>query len=326
MNGQSKRTQAIAGTGKADLVARPVPPVEKHPAAVYLASLGRGSRRTMRQALDVMAGLLTAGRSNAQMLDWSALRYQHTQALRAALAERYAHASVNKMLAALRGVLRESWRLGLTDAETYHRAVDLKGVKGLALPRGRALSSGEIRALFTACAADSSPAGARDASLLALLYGAGLRRSEVVALDLGDYNPEDGALTIRGGKGRKDRIGYATNGSALALEAWLRVRGSDPGPLFGPINKGGCIQLRRMTTQAVFGMVRKRASEAGIAEFSPHDLRRSFISDLLDAGADISTVQHLAGHSSVNTTARYDRRGEAVKKRTAELLAVPFRG
>ena len=230
------------------------------------------------------------------------------------------------MLAALRGVLKEAWRLGLIDAESYHRAADVKTVKGQTLPRGRSLPKGELRALFDACAADSSPAGSRDSAILALLYGAGLRRSEVVALDVGDYNLEDGALTIRAAKGRKDRMGYATNGSALALEAWLEIRGDKAGALFFPVRRGGHLVEKRMTSQAVFNMIRKRAEEAKVPPFSPHDLRRSFISDLLDAGADLATVQHLAGHSSVNTTARYDRRGEVAKRKASELLAVPFRG
>jgi site-specific recombinase XerD len=102
-------------------------------------------------------------------------------------------------------------------------------------------------------------------------------------------------------------------------------RGIRP-PLFLPVDKGGTIHRRRMTDQAVLVVLRKRAGQAGVSAFSPHDLRRTFISDLLDCGADLATVQRLAGHSNVSTTARYDRRGEKAKKKAAELLHVPYAG
>jgi site-specific recombinase XerD len=119
--------------------------------------------------------------ANAEGIDWAAIRYQHAQAVRAKLAETYSPATVNKALSALRGVLRESWRLGLVTAEDYHRASDLEAVRGETLPRGRALGAGELAALMSACCMDAGPSGARDAALLALLYGGGLRRSEAVA-------------------------------------------------------------------------------------------------------------------------------------------------
>jgi integrase len=303
------------------LPARP----SEHPAAVYLARLAPGSRRTMRGALLTIAALLTDGAADCFALPWSALRYQHTAAVRAVLAERYAPATVNKHLAALRGVLKEAWRLGQMEAADYQRAVDLPGMRGGTLPRGRALTPGELRALFAACA-DGSPAGVRDAALLAVLYGGGLRRAEVVSLDMSDFLPEIGALTVRHGKGDKARIVYLTGGAQGAMATWLPVRGPDPGALFLPINKGGRLTHRRMTDQAILAMLRRRAIKAGVGHFSPHDLRRTFISDLLDAGADIATVQKLAGHASVATTGRYDRRGEHAKQRAAALLHVPYQG
>src|SRR5215831_9019042 len=229
------------------LVALEALPADRHPAAVYVARLAPGSRRTMRQALDAVAGIVTGGQATAATLDWSRLRYQHTQAVRTALAARYAPATTNKMLAALRGVLREAWRLGYVTAEEYHRATDLPAVRGSTLPRGRALTAGELRAFFGAVAEDARPATrARDAALLAVLYGAGVRRAEAVALDVADYDPESGALTIRRGKGNKARVMYATNGAREALAAWLAVRGTEPGPLFTPVDKAGRIVLRRL--------------------------------------------------------------------------------
>ncbi len=297
---------------------------ERNPAVVYLSSLRPTGRRSQKQALKAVAILLTSGATEDPItFPWHTLRYQHMTALRSALLERNP-ATANKMLTAVKRVLLEARRLGLIKAEEYIQAVDIKSIKSETLPRGRALASGEMIALMKACARDTTPAGARDAALVAVLYSAGLRRSEVVALDLADYDEERGALTIRAGKGRKDRLTYIESGTGEALAAWLKVRGDEPGALFCPVNKGGNIQLRRLTDRAVFWATRKRSLEAGVKSFSPHDLRRTFISDLLDAGADIATVQKLAGHSSVVTTARYDRRGEASKKKAVGLLHVPY--
>jgi len=306
------------------------PPADRHPALVYLASLAPGSRRTMRAALETVARLVSGGRATARDLAWHHLRYQHTALVRTAIAETYAPATANKILSALRGVLKECFRLGYTPAEDYHRACDLKSVRGSDLPRGRALSHGELRRLFEACALDAvegkkSTIGARGAALLAVLYGCGLRRSEAVALDLPDYDRTTKELRIKG-KGGKQRLVYAEGGAADALDAWLKKRGRrDPkGPLLHPVDKAGKVQRRRLSSQAVLYILKKRAVEIGARDFSPHDIRRTFIGDLLDGGADLSAVQQLAGHANATTTARYDRRGERAKKRAASLLHVPY--
>jgi len=158
---------------------------------------------------------------------------------------------------------------------------------------------------------------------MGVLYGAGLRRAEVVALSVSDYDPETGALVVKG-KGNKERTAFIDNGAADAMAAWLLIRGNEEGPLFCPITQTGHVVIRPMTDQAVYAILRSRAVKAKVRRFSPHDLRRSCVSDLLDAGVDISVVQQFVGHANVTTTARYDRRGEQAKKRAAKSLHVPF--
>ena len=299
------------------------PRLDQNPAAIYLngkpSAVGRrGLRRSLERAAEILTSGLT---TDALAVHWAEVRYQHVMALKAVLLDQDAKpATINHVLAAVRGVIRDAWRLGLIDAETKERIVDIKSVSASTLPAGRHVGVGEIRRLFEICGA--SLVGARDAAMLALLYGCGLRRSEAVALTLADYR--EGAVTVRTGKGRKERIVYSANGGRAAIDAWIRVRGAWDGALLAPVAKGGRIQQRAMTAQAVMLRLQFLGKRAGIENLSPHDLRRSFVGELLDAGADISSVQQLAGHSSVTTTARYDRRGERAKQRTAELLHVPY--
>ena len=300
-------------------------PLDRNPAAVYLAGLSEGSRRTMLQALNMIASTLRPG-SDALTLPWSELRYQHVAALRSKLAASYAPATGSKMLCALRGALREAWRLGQIPEQDYRRAIDIQGVRGQTLPAGRALSQGEITALLHVCAADPTPAGTRDGALIAILYGTGIRRAEAVGLDLEDFDPETGELRVLRGKGAKDRIVYVANGASKWLTDWLGIRGPDAGPLFLPVAKGGRVERRRLTTQAIYTALQKRARQAGVGVVSPHDLRRTNITQLLEAGADLLVVSRLAGHASVQTTSRYDRRGEAAKRTAAGMLHVPYRG
>ena len=122
----------------------------------------------------------------------------------------------------LRGVLKTCWRLGLMDAETYARAADVANVRAKTLPSGRAGERDEVRALFAAC--DDSPAGRRDAAMLAILYGGGLRRAELCGLDLADFDAGGCALTVRAGKGRRDRVVYLSKPACALVKKWLSAR------------------------------------------------------------------------------------------------------
>ena len=302
----------------------PALPLDHNPAAIYLASLRPVGRRGMQRALAAMVETMNGAPGDPLAFPWHNLRFQHTQALRAKLAERYRPATVNHMLSALRGVLSQAENLGLISADDYRRTTKIKGIRGETLPRGRALDGTEIKLLLKVCQKDTSLKGIRDVALVAVLYGAGLRRSEVVKLDLKDFDPKENSLKIRSGKGGKDRLTYLGQGAGAVVSVWVTARGDEAGPLFLPISKASNLMKRRLSDQAVLWVLEQRGKEAGLEHFSPHDMRRTFISDLLDAGADIATVQKLAGHASVTTTARYDRRGELTKHKAAELLNTPF--
>lgn len=296
----------------------------QNPALVYLASVSASSRRIIIGSLRAIAAL--DGDERWDCVRWGDLRYQHTQAIRTKLEEVYNASTANRHLSALRGVLKEAWRLGYMSAEEYQRAIDLKAIKGSKVSQaeaGRHLTPGEIKGLMDACQ-DRTKAGARDAAIIAVGYGCGLRRSEIAKLDLASYSQDEGSLLVVGGKGNKDRLVFLPTGTADAIGAWLEIRGNAAGRLFLSIRKGDHLETKGLTDQAIYNILEHRAKVGGIKSFTPHDLRRTFAGDLLDTGEDISTVQKMMGHANANTTAGYDRRDSRTKKRAASKLNVPF--
>jgi site-specific recombinase XerD len=227
------------------------------------------------------------------------------------------------MLSALRGVLKTAWRLGLMDAETYRRAVAVENVKARVQPKGRAVEQDELAALFRVCAEDPSPAGRRDAALFAVLYGGGLRRAELCGLDLADFDALDCALTVRAGKGRRDRTVYLPAAVCRHLCSWVEVREGEPGPLFCPVRSTGEVPITRLRGEAVWYILKRRQRQAGLEGISPHGCRKAYVTGLLAAGVDLLTVQELVGHADAVTTAKYDRRGNQAKLRAAQQLPVP---
>jgi len=297
-------------------------PLTGHPAAVYLGSLSEGSQRAMRSSLNAIASVLTDGECDCFTLDWSKLRYRHTAAVRTALKQRLAATTVNKMLVALRRVLLEAYRLDLIEMTDYTKAIDLPNLPASGELRGRALSEDEIASLIESCLSGRTPLDLRDAAAIAILRIGGMRRQELARLELADLDRGSGSLLIRHGKGGKRRIVYLTPEALGIVEDWLVVRGSEPGALICPVNKGGRVELRHFAADGdgIYKLVRERAIKAGVKRFSPHDFRRTFCSDLFDNDTDLFTVQQLAGHVSPSTTVKYDRRGEQAKHRAVQRL------
>ncbi len=281
-----------------------------NPARAYLLSLNSPrSRQTMASFLGIVAGML--GAVSADACSWGSLRRHHVMAVTELLRDTgRATATINTYLSALKGVAKEAWMLRLMDVESFQHIRAVRNLRGSRLPSGRALPPEEIRALFAVCEADRSCLGPRDAAMLAVLLGCGLRRSETVGLDLSDVVTQGRALRVLG-KGNKERLAYVPAGAWQRLELWINeVRGETPGPLFTRIRRFGDVTLNRLTDQAVYHILQVRQDQAGIGKCSPHDLRRTFATAMLDNGEDLITVKDAMGHASVTTTQQYDRRGE----------------
>jgi integrase len=307
-----------------------------YPGQAYLNALAPSSRRPQLSALDWIARRSTQV-FTAETMPWQRLRRPHVLRIRGLLEDHYQPATANRTLSALRGVLRECWHAGLMTTEEYQAAISVPAVRGESERRGRDLSPAELRGLFDACTRaprdgpghDSAVRRRRDAAFLALAYGCGLRRSEAVALDVADLDLVGGELRVRRGKGKKPRQVTLPPSTVPALQDWLEVRGPEPGSLFCAVLKSGRLVRAgagpaRLSPGAAWRICQERGRKGQIQAPAPHDLRRTWIGDLLDLGVDLATVQKMAGHASASTTASYDRRERGVQRRAAVLLQVPY--
>jgi len=298
------------------------------PSQAYLNTLSASGRRTQATALNNLAYIFSDGKiQSAEKFPWHHLRYEHTSQLSSHMVDiGYAKATVNKHLVALRRVLEEAYRLGLyEDHNDYYRAAGVKSLRHETILRGRTLEHEELRKLLEVCLADGhNPVlSARDTALVTLMYITGIRRQEVVDLNLSDFIAKERKLRILG-KGSKQREVFLSEDAITALEGWISHRGRRLGPLFTRITKGGKVKLERLSAQAVYYVLKTRQKQAGLESFTPHDLRRTTITDLLSANVDVLTVSAIAGHNSSDTTRRYDRRSEESKRQAVERLRSPM--
>lgn len=310
-----------------------------NPAVVYLASLSTAkSRKAQTDSLKRVLRLIGVPVPIDQFA-WHQLQYEHIEMIRTKLSEKYAPATVNLSLAAVRRVLKVSWKLNMINTDDYMRRSDVADVKGHREPKGRHVSPGEIRRLFDACGTFKDPwMGARNSAMIALLFGLGMRRAEAAALNVSDVDLETSAVRFMG-KGNKERTTYLPAGALDAVKVWItryrsnvvvsvrRRKQHPPATLETDAvllsSKSGN-KTARLSEGGILYVLNQVALRAGVKRFSPHDMRRTFIGEMLDAGADIASIQQMVGHASPTTTAKYDRRGERAKQRSAGLLHVPF--
>lgn len=292
------------------------------PALSYLASLGsEESRRVMASALDRVAGLM--GADSFRDVPWERLRFEHVAMIKAKLsAESISFSHANQCLVAVRRVSLHGMRLGLVDPGAYQQIAACEGIKGSRLPKGRFLDGGEIFALFSTTHNRRQPlTGARDRAFLSLCWGMGLRVTEAIGVQLAQLSGDSLRIT---GKGNKEReIPWAPNVRAH-LSRWAETASlGEGGPVLRAINKGGGVSGRAINAVSLRRICEKLAAASGIDRFTPHDLRATYATMLLESGVDALIVKNLLGHARVDTVQAYDRRPAAAARSAVNFLLVP---
>lgn len=293
------------------------------PVALYLQRLAPSSRQTMRYVLQEAADRLGAEDVAIDEFPWHQLQPGHITALVAALREDgYAPNTSSLYVNAIRGVMNQAWQQNLITQDHLLKIRAVKAGGGSRLVKGRNLRRNLIRELMDACAADPRPQGLRDAAIIAILYGSGMRKSESVNMDLWQVDVEQRSLQVLG-KGNKELIKFAPAWAFEKLEAWLAFRQAnlpdgveDDSFLFNRIRRGNHITRDRLTKHAIYYIAKQRGRQVGV-DIMPHDFRRSFITRVIEE-YDVSIAQKLAHHANIATTVSYDVRDDNERRNVTD--------
>lgn len=293
------------------------------PVTLYLARLAPSSRQTMRYVLQDAADRLGLEDTPIDEIAWHLLQPGHLTALVAALREDgFAPNTSSLYVNAIRGVMNQAWQQDLITPEQLMKIRAVKAAGGSRLSPGRNLRRTLIRDLMEACAADPRPQGLRDAAIIALLYGTGMRKSESVDIELHQVNVAERSLLVLG-KGNRELVKFAPAWAFEKLEAWLRFRRerlpegvADDRFLFNRIRRGHHITRERLTKHAIYYIAKQRGRQVGV-DIMPHDFRRSFITRVIEE-YDVSIAQKLAHHANIATTAGYDRRDDNERRNVTD--------
>jgi len=299
---------------------------ENAPALSYLRTLAPGSRHTQWSSIRVLGKILSNGVIEDGRFPWEEITPEAVARLRETLIDRYAPATGRRHLSTFRAVIEFTYIAGLIDVDRRDRLIHprhLAPIRGSSPPAGRALDVLEVSRLLDVCYQDDRPIGVRDSAIVSVLYCGGIRGRELINLDVGDVKLRTGETRIHG-KGRKQRDIVLASSAVDTIRDWLKIRGREAGPLFVPFdNAGKPILDLRLTYTGVSHALHRRAELAGLDDWKTHDLRRTFVTELLESGARLDIVSHACGHSDPKTTARYSRRKEKESERMTRGRELP---
>ncbi|MCT8985279.1 tyrosine-type recombinase/integrase [Shewanella phaeophyticola] len=290
------------------------------PYALYLSRLSVNSQRSISSQMRSIARLMQWQDS---MLDDKLCQIDYQQALqiRAVMTHaKWSPRSINRAMISIKNIVKVA---ALMDKAELSQVANLQTINQVKHGEhlGTPLSTEQVTAVFTYFKSQSSTLAMRNLAIFSLFLGTGLRRSELSALMLHDYDNVTHSLVVAAGKGNKSRTLFLPVWVEENLLAWLKVRSRQHGYLLCKSTLTGKLTLGVPTSPtSLYRLVKDTLYEIGVDNVSPHDLRRTFITRLLEQNVDINTVRQMAGHADISTTTIYDKRDNAFMKQAASVL------
>lgn len=289
-----------------------------NPAESYLGTLSDSGRESMRSRLNSIARYITHHKNDTQdylRFDWSSLRRFHYEQIMHMLNREtkedgmplYSPSHLKTTWMALRKVAEQTWSLGLMDSDDFLKIKSLSFDFGQAPVRGRAVGIEEVRSLIEHCLNDSHISGVRDAAIIAIIFGTGMRRQELSNIDISNINLKEKVVRFLGKRRTINERPLPDSVIPVIYRYIEELRGFEDGVFFCRIRKSGemIIDKKGLTPHGIYYIITKRVQECSIKHSSPHDFRRGLATFLLNDGVDIVEVRDILGHKSISTTQVY---------------------
>ncbi|MDH0960900.1 hypothetical protein EGJ86_22290 [Pseudomonas sp. o96-267] len=287
----------------------------------FMSSFASTSRITMRYALRRIAddlGMIGSGMGDVDRLPWHTVTAEAMAELLFAWGERLETGTIRLYMHALRGIARACYIRGLMPAEQFALIAQVKLPRGQnKAGRGRAVEQVYKTALLRDCMQDERVQGVRDAALIALVFGSGIRRAEAAGLLDENLDLDEGELRVKVKGGHYD-VRYLAAWAIPYLQAWREVRRANDlhhGFFLNRIWKGGKLAPTGLQGRSLFYLLEYRSKRAGLPFIvRPHDARRTVGTEMLSTHGEL-IAQRVLGHADLSTTRIYDKRSDEVVKK-----------